>query len=145
MRPIYRPDPILPVQNMQTYEIVSPVQTHTRVATCQEVDCPNRANGWATVVDVSTDLGTRQANWIRLQSGRFYNSEQVADIVKFIFAAGQNCFAEHRILLDRPELYIKRGGDWRARTSDPINMRVEDWLDDFAETQDTIADRQRKG
>lgn len=145
MRPVYRPDPILPVQAMETYEVVSPVQTHTRPARCHDVDCPNYINGWATVVDVGTDLGRRQADWIRLHSARHYNSEQVGDTVRFVFAAGQTCFADHRVPLDRPALYVKRGGDWRARTSEPVQMRAVDWVDDFANHQELIADRQRQG
>lgn len=145
MRPLIRPDPIIPVQGMQTYEIVSPIQTHTRPASCAEVDCPNRANGWATAVDVSTELGGRQANYIRLHAGRAFTVTQTGDVVRFEFPPGQECFAEHRVPLGRPELFLKRGGDWRARTFDPITMRSVDWVDDFATHQQSIADRQQRG
>lgn len=147
MRPLMRPDPILPVQGMETYEIISPVQTHTRPATCAEVDCPAHLNGWITKIDSATELGRKQLNYIRLHSGReFADVTPIGTtVVELLFNAGQECFAEHRVPLDRPALFLKRGGDWRARTYEPIRMRSVDWVDDFANHQESIVDRQRRG
>lgn len=52
-------------QNLTTYQVTSPRATHTRPGTCEEAGCGNLAFGWVTVVDESTDLGQRQAAYIR--------------------------------------------------------------------------------
>lgn len=141
----FRVQPKLPVHVYDTYMIHSPVSTHTRPATCAEVDCVAARDGWITKIDVSTQLGAQQANYIRLKSGRHFTYTQVGSIVSFVFPAGQRCFADHRIKLERPELFIKRGGDWRQQTSDPIRMRAVDWVDDFANHQADLAEHVKRG
>lgn len=144
MRPLMRPDPILPVQGMETYEIISPIQTHTRPATCEEVGCEPFLNGWMTTLSRA-----KQSVLIRVvrASGRPFTEATDGDTVTFVFEPGTPCFkaAEHRLPLDRPALFLKRGGDWRARTYEPIRMRSVDWVDDFANHQESIVDRQRRG
>lgn len=141
----FRLPPKLPVQAYQTYQIWSPVQTHTRRATCAEVECPASLKGWTTVIDVATPLGARQANYIRLASGRHFTATEAGTLVTFTFPAGQRCFAEHRVRLDRPELFLRRGGDWRAQTSEPVHLRAIDWIDDFANHQIGLAERIKRG
>lgn len=140
----FRLDPKMPVHAYQTYGITRPPGTHSRRATCAEVDCVASARGWSTKVDVSTDLGRRQANYIRLASGRSYTHSQKGTVVTFMFAAGQRCFAEHRVNVERPSLFLKRGGDWRAGW-DAVQMRDVDWVDDFANHQQDIAERIERG
>lgn len=144
-RPIFRPDPILPVGAMQTYAIIKQPGTHTRAASCGEIGCAAFSTGWKTRVDVSTPLGAGQANYIRLHSGRHFTVVEDGNLVTFSFPAGQKCFAEHQVSLEREPFYVKHGGDWRGRTSGPLKMRSIDWVDDFANHQSDLADRKEKG
>lgn len=140
-----RHTPKLPVQAYETYQAVRPRTTHTRKATCAEVDCEANKIGWKTVIDTSTELGRRQANYIRLKAGRAHTIRTVGDRVTFYFPAGQTCFREHRVNVDKPTIYLKRGGDWRGHTSAPSLMRPEDWVDDFATHQQDLADKRQQG
>lgn len=139
MRPLFRPDPKGPVQAYQTYEATA----QSRPATCRDVQCEAREKGWQTVVDVGNPLGGRQANYIRLRSGRRFTVEQVGDRVTFTFPGGQDCFRQHT--LPAGALYVKRGGDWRATTSPARPMREADWIDDQQETYDKIRTLQQRG
>lgn len=146
-RPLHRIAPALPVGAMKTFSVSAPLSTHTRRATCAEVDCGAWRNGWKTVIDLGTPLGGQQANYIRLHSGRSFVATERAGLVEFVFAAGQVCFAEHRVPLDRPEVYVVRDGDWRGN---PTGMRrthanAVDWVDEFANHQDKLADRLGRG
>lgn len=135
----------LPVTGYVTYRSAKPVKTHTREATCQEVDCQAYARGWKTHVDVRLPLGQRQVKYLRMHSGRKFTVSGVEPLLTFHFPAGQQCFAQHRVSNDRPPLYVKQGGDWRARTSEPVRMREIDWVDDFATHQQDLADKKLKG
>lgn len=141
----FRIEPKMPVGAYQTYQSVRPRATHSRPATCRDVDCQASLKGWRTKVDVSSPLGRKQAEYIRLKSGRSFSIMEAGDLVTFTFPPGQRCFAEHRINIERPTLYVKQGGDWRARTSEPVRMRDVDWIDDFANHQSGIADRIERG
>lgn len=144
-----RMPPNMAAHEYQTYEIASPRATHHRSASCAEVDCPNRIHGWKTVLDVSKADHARVANWIRLQSGRFYTIEQPKNstIVTFIFPSGQNCFIPHTVPLQRPELFLVKGGDWRGNPMKlpVVQHRPEDWVDDFANHQDKLATLIQRG
>ena len=101
------------------------------------------------MIDTSTELGARQANYIRLHSGRHHTAAPAPgapDLVTFTFPAGQRCFQEHRVLLERdPRCYV-RGGDWRGQTSTPrVHARPVDWVDDFAEHQDKLKSEIERG
>lgn len=142
-----RPEPAMPVQAYQTYQAVRPTATHSRPATCKEVECRAHANGWKTTVDVSTPTGRRQANYIRMQSGRSFTAEQPGGgtLVTFTFPAGQRCFAEHRVNIERPTLYLRRGGDWRGTTFEAVRLKEADWVDDFANHQIKLAETMERG
>jgi hypothetical protein len=139
VRPLFRPDPVGPVQAYQTYEATA----RTKPATCRDVRCEAMANGWKSVIDVGTDLGKRRANYIRLMSGRAFTFTQDGDQVTFVFAPGQQCFRGHTLPVGA--LYIKRGGDWRATTSAAVPMREIDWIDDQANTFDSIRTKVQRG
>lgn len=145
MRPVFRPDPVLPVQAMQTYGFVAEPGVHTRSATCAEVGCKAMQNGWRTTVDLSTPLGGKQANYIRLKSGRTFTVQETGNLVAFTFAAGQRCFADHQIRTDKDPTYYKVGGDWREQLGKPVIMRGVDWVDDFANHQQNVADKKKEG
>lgn len=151
-----RIEPKLPVQAMETYAIKAPLATHFRKAMCKEVECQAYQEGWLTLIDESSQLGLEQASYLRYDSGRHFKemrSEEAGDMLKrsdipggltaFFFFPGQEAFPspehEHQIRLDRPEIFLKVGGDWRGYTTVPKQMRVDDWVDSFEEHQDTLA------
>jgi hypothetical protein len=144
---VNRVDPSGPSAAYRTYGAVVPRQTHTRAATCAEVECDAMAHGWITTVDVATPLGQRQANYIRLKSGRHFTATAMHNLVSFTFPAGQTCFAEHRVPLERPPVLYTRPGDWRS--PDNFNTRrivgPSQWTDTICESFDDFADRMKRG
>ena len=149
MRPINRIEPNLPAQAYRTYEIAAPRSTHWRDATCDEVGCHHHQYGWRTVVDETTTLGQRQAHYIRAESRRrFGEHRDEAGLTVFEFAPGQPCFAKHRTRVERPELYLVTGGDWRGNplgTPTRRHTRPELWVEDFQENQDALITRIERG
>lgn len=145
-----RPEPNLPAGAYQSYEIKAPKATHWRKATCQEIGCEPYLHGWRTVVDERTEQGMAQAYYIRKQSARRAAEERNEHgQTVFTFEAGQACFASgddtHRIQIRR-ELYLVRGGDWRANTGlITRHSGARDWVDDFGEHQDNLAAQIQKG
>jgi hypothetical protein len=144
---LFRIEPKGPADMYKTYQVLQPPATHTRKASCAEVNCPRRNVGWRSVVDVSTVAGARQAGWIRMKSGRSYTHTQAGSVVTFTFAAGQNCFGQHRVPLHREPLLRVAGGDWRGnpRGTPTRVLRPADWVDDFGTHQLSLADEQKKG
>jgi hypothetical protein len=131
----------------KTYEVRSPLATHFRPATCAEVNCPQYVNGWRVRVEALTpDLLHAARN-----SGRKYAEQRVAEGETWlVFEAGQPCFkaAQHRTRTDRPALYLVRDGDWRGNprgTKARLHQRPDNWVDDFAEHQQKLADEIEKG
>jgi hypothetical protein len=139
--------PALPVQAVRSYDVVSPHETHTRKARCQEVECQHYGRGWQTIVDTATPTGRMQANYIRLHSGRKFTYTETGTVVTFTFPAEQQCFSDHRVPLDRPALYVVRDGDWRGNPSGyrRAHRSADDWVDDFATNQERIARLQERG
>ncbi|MCT2591151.1 hypothetical protein LHJ74_14750 [Streptomyces sp. N2-109] len=139
-----RVDPNHPVQAYQTYQIVSPPDRLVRAA-CEQVGCQAWAHGWESVVDEATELGQRQAAHIRQRSQRTYREQRTqAGLTVFRFEPGQRCFAEHST---RPELYAVRDGDHRGNPTGRTrtHSRPADWVEDFGEHQQHIADQHEKG
>lgn len=141
----------LPAHSMKTYGAHQPVQTHTREATCDEVDCVNWREGWIMKVNESDPrLGAQQGQYIRYQSGKAFKTDCTCldcDMHKqegytvFHFYAGQQCFGEHRVSLERPQLFIVRDGDSRGNprgTRPKVHKKAEYWVEDFAEHQEKI-------
>lgn len=135
--------PGLPASDYRTYALLSPRPTHFRSASCAEAECTAMQNGWQSIVDTSTDLGRRQAEYIRTEAGRRYSEHRDEHgRAVFTFEAGQRCFAQHRVSLDRAPLYVVRDGDWRGNprgTAPRIHSSAEDWVDDFATHQDRLS------
>lgn len=141
---MFRIQPAAPANAYQTYAIRSP-HDRTVKAACEVVRCEAWLNGWETQVDESTDLGRAQADYIRRQSGRTFREQHTeAGLTVFRFESRQRCFADHKT---RPESYSVRLGDWRATSRGPARMHVSaaDWVEDFGEHQERVADQQRKG
>jgi hypothetical protein len=137
----FRTEPNLPVHAYKTYAITSPISTHYREARCTEAGCLAQRNGWKTVVDESTALGQKQAFYIRSRSGRKYVETRTGGTTEFVFEAGQQCFATHQVPLDRPELYVVRGGDFRGNPTGEVRRfsSPDAFVNDFGEHQDRLA------
>lgn len=145
---VQRVVPGLPAHAVKTYTIAAPPSTHYREASCKEVECAAHAWGWVTNCDVDAPLGAAQANYIRLHSGRRFTFSQAGSLVTFEFPAGQRCFVTHRVPLERPALYVVREGDWRGNPRGaPVrrHRNGDDWVDDFGEHQQRLADRFAQG
>ncbi|MFJ9037479.1 hypothetical protein ACIRF8_12930 [Streptomyces sp. NPDC102406] len=128
----------------QTYSITSPRDTSVAAA-CQQVGCAAWLHGWESKVDERTELGARQAQYIRTQSRRTFREQRTeAGLTVFRFASGQRCFAEHRT---RPEVYVVRDGDWRGNPTGKTrtHTRPQDWVEDFGEHQLRLVDQQKEG
>ncbi|HZO70057.1 MAG TPA: hypothetical protein VFB74_34105 [Kribbellaceae bacterium] len=147
MQPINRAQPVLPVTAMKTYQILAPVETHWRQVPCTADNCPNHVHGWRSYVDESTELGRRQAHYVRTESGRECTGwRNEHGITEFTFPAGQQCFDVHRERVERPEHFLVRAGDHRSSLE--ILRRhasADDWVDDFANHQIEIAERVNRG
>lgn len=144
-----RIEPQLPAAAYKTYQIISPKSTHFRPATCAEIDCDMYRYGWKSIIDESTELGKQQAHFIRYDSRRSFTTEKLPNgLTTFTFEAGQQCFQQHQVRLDRPEIYVVRDGDFRGnpRGTEPrIHKNAADWQDDFANHQDKLASQIREG
>lgn len=142
---VMRIDPQLPAHAMKTYEITVPrTADYWRVVSCADADCPQHQHGWVTRLDETTTLGQQQAAYIRSTAGRRYIEARTPEgLTEFRFGAGQACFATHRTRIDRPELYLVRGGDFRGNPTGEFrqHVRPDDWVEDFALHQDRIADQ----
>lgn len=162
---LFRIRPKLSIDAYKTYELRAPVATHFRVGRCEEVEavcsqtnevgepscfeshCPQHAHGWRTLVDVSTELGRRQAAYIGKSSDRHYALAVDGDLHTYTFPAGQQCFATHQVPLGRDPILIVRDGDWRGNPTGRTrtHVRPADWTEDFAEHQQELADEIAKG
>lgn len=131
-----------PSRAMQTFQIIAPKETHTRVATCEEVECRAYLNGWKMQIDLGTELGQRQAHYIKYSSGRAYTVEsQREGLVTLLFKPDQPCFTEHRVRLARPEIFRVKGGDYRGnplKTPTRTHKKPEHWVEEFAINQDRL-------
>lgn len=143
--PLNRIPPNLPAGAYQTFAIKAPVSTHFRPATCAEVECPNYLHGWRVRVEALTPELLHTAK----TSGRRYVEQPIAQGETWlVFEAGQPCFraSQHRARLDRPELYLVRGGDWRQSFGQTRqHTRPEHWVEEFAENQQRLVDAKARG
>lgn len=133
----------------QTFQIVAPKDTHTVPASCEDVECDQYARGWMMKLDVTTELGQRQAYYIKNHSGRAYKVTSLVDgLATYEFRSGQRCFQEHRKAIERDPLFRVRGGDRRGnplRVPTRTHKKAEFWVEEFATNQDRIAEAQKKG
>lgn len=143
----FRIEPIAPAEAYQTYSLKRIPGVHTRPARCEEVDCLAYQQGWLTKIDISTDLGQRQAAYIRTKSGRAFTTWQDDTLITFTFYPGQQCFAQHQLALERDPLFLVRGGDHRGN---PTGMqrrhtRGEDWVEDMTEHLGKVQQDKERG
>ena len=149
---IRKPNRIAPAvgaEHMQTFAIQAPTETHWRRATCEEVACDQAARGWRMVLDLQTEMGMRQARYIKHHSGRRYEiAEQRDGLVTLVFAGGQECFQEHRVRIDRPEKYLVKGGDFRGNPRGQktrVHTKPEFWIEEFQENSDQLNQLKERG
>lgn len=123
---------------MEHFGLARPLATHWRRATCAEVDCPHFIWGWETLVDEGTDFGKMQAGYIRHKSGREFKEEVLANgLTRFEFHAGQRCFREHKMPLEREPLLT------RGMASFPVERAK--WINEFNENSFQINQRLKEG
>jgi hypothetical protein len=136
----------LPVSSYKTYAIRSPIQTHYRKATCEEIGCEAFQNGWAYLKEDLTpgDL------YLATHSGKRYREVHIGPGQNYIvFEAGQSCFgaAQHVISLHRPEFYFVGRGHtsvFQARHA-RAHANGDDFVDDFANHQDKLNTTFKRG
>lgn len=130
-RPLNRVTPALPAAQMQTFAFIAPAETHWRKATCAEVECGAYLNGWT----LNTAGLAEQDVHLAKHAGREFVATEGPDGGETLtFAAGQPCFraSAHRLRLDREEIFLKHGGDWRGdpRRERPTTFSGPDaWAD----------------
>lgn len=127
--------------------VIARADDDTRSAGCAEVGCPSLERGWRTFVNVNTPLGRAQARYIEHESGRRYTRDERDGRIVYTFPAGQRCFADHRVPVGRPPLYLvaNRQGDRRRLVRQ--HDEPEHWVEDSAEHLDLLrpAVEARKG
>ncbi|MFF5842114.1 hypothetical protein ACFY74_11675 [Streptomyces massasporeus] len=144
---LFRIEPAMGPEMYKSYAMVSPLSTHTRQATCEEVGCDQYRRGWRVRVESLTPDLLHAAR----TSGRKYTEQSVAEGETYlVFEAGQACFkaSTHRAPIGRQPLYLVRDGDHRGNprgTKARLHQRAEDWVEDFAEHQQALADEIKKG
>lgn len=147
MRPRSGVAPRLHAAQRKTYAILAPQQTHFRRATCAEIACEAYTKGWQLHKEI---LSPELLHTVET-AGRSYTEVPVREGETWlVFPPGQPCFAAaaHRIRLDKPELFVVQGGDFRGN---PLNVRptvhsgADPWVDDFATHQEKLANEGRKG
>lgn len=151
-------DPGGPPAAYRTWSITVP-RDRTVVAACEQVGCEAWLHGWRSTFDErvwcgvqggmrscgsTPPCGRHAADYVRRQSGRTFTERAGPEgLTEFLFDSRQRCFAEHRT---RPEIYVARGGDWRAVTSEPRRYAgPADWVDDFGDHQQRLHDAHERG
>jgi hypothetical protein len=131
-------------ENYKSYMMRAPLRTHWRPASCEEVDCASFLYGFVTTVDLTSDLGQRQYEYLSHDKERSFHMQRVSmEIVKFVYGPGNRCFSsnKHRTAIGRPPRLLVVGGDWRGnpRREKRVHANVDDWVDDARNHQDRIA------
>jgi hypothetical protein len=151
VRVIHQPfviQPAGPPTAYKTYAIHAPLATHWNTVTCADVDCPHYLTGWDSVIDERTDLGGRQAHYIRRESGRKFTEERQPDgLTRFRFEAGQRCFQQHKARNMRDERYVERDGDHRGNPTGRryVHKRPGEWVESFQANQERVKAIQERG
>jgi hypothetical protein len=147
-----RIQPLLPPQHYKTYSARAPLSTHWRPATCEEVDCEDYRYGFVTTIDVGTELGQRQFDFLtKRDKKRSHTRQNVGNgLWKFVYKPGTICmkYQDHRVPIGMPPLLLVVPGDWRGNPMHAPTIRhrsVENWVEDFALHQDRLAETAKRG
>lgn len=147
MRPLNRIEPKVGPEHFKTYRLVAPTRTHRKPATCAQVDCAKRREGFRATFDVSTVAGRAHAMTVE-RSNRRRTFTVSGPLVTYVFPAGQDCFDAHTVPLEREPLYLVQGGDHRGNPRSvrrTTHRNGDDWVSDFGEHQLRIAEQQQRG
>mgnify|MGYP001566119389 CR=1 FL=1 len=107
------------------WRMSSPLSTHWREASCEEVRCPAYVNGWQTILPIGDEGNIR---FIKSLALRYKLEQNDPLLLTFTFERGQECFkgrlGQHRKLLERaPFFTVTRPGEQRSM------MEYERWID----------------
>jgi hypothetical protein len=145
----FRLMPAMRPSDYKTYKILAPRRTHFGPASCEDVECPAYAKGWSTLIDESTELGKKQAHYIRKMSGRgFTESRTSAGLTDFVFRPGQPCFRQHVYRNELPAIFKVEGGDFRGNplgVPSVTHTKPDFWVEDFAEHQENVKSTLERG
>lgn len=133
----------LPVSAVRTYALLPGRVTET--VSCEQAGCEAWRGGFRLITDPSTELGLRQAAYVRGDRTRGHREARRPDgMIEFDFPAGTRCFREHRV---RETRYAVRDGDHRGNPTGwrREHVRAADWVEDFGAHQQRLADRQAEG
>jgi hypothetical protein len=136
-----RIQPAMGPGSYKSYQIAAPVSTHWRDAACEEVGCEKYLNGFALVIDETSALGAFQGDYARHDASRSHcESRDELGMTVFTYPPGTRCFEPHKTRIERPEHFLITGGDWRGnpRGTPAIELRPDQWVDDFACHQDGL-------
>ncbi len=118
----------------KTYSLAQPTATHTRKASCEEVNCAHFLDGWT--------YDTRHLDerlWRAIQqSGKRFRREVLLGVEYLVFYPGQQCFAEHRVPNDREPFYLLTHHARRMNLRTATKFTPDNWVNDFAEHQEII-------
>lgn len=141
-RELNRIPPKLPPRANVTYQLHAPFSTHWRKATCEEFGCLAHRNGWRVNVSALPPQKVHAA----MNSGRRYSVLDLGPGEKYlVFEPGQPCFQSdsHRLRVERPEIFVARGGDYRRYVGSHRQFKgrrgAADWVESFAENQGRLA------
>lgn len=127
-KPLVRWAPKMEPKNYRTFGASSPLKTHYRPATCQEVNCQAYANGWSFDVAVLS----KAAYYKVTHAGKHYRKVTLSPTQQYlVFSPEQPCFDSHVVPLDRPEILYTGRGDWRIFNRN--HARVIKSADEFAD------------
>jgi hypothetical protein len=141
-----RIQPMLDVRQMRTFQVDAPLATHWRRASCAEVDCPDYLNGFVTTVLAGSD----DEDALKASGRKWSSTTANPDgTISYTFEAGTECWSSfrHRVRVREDSLWIVRDGDWRGNPTGRArrHTRPADWVDEFADHQDKLAEAQRRG
>jgi hypothetical protein len=139
-------------QYYKTYRWAAPLETHWRRAHCEEVDCIDFLKGFIMTIDLTTNLGLKQAHYLIKEDKDRHGTVQRTAMyqIKIHYPPGTPCMkrGEHRAPIGRPPLFVVSGGDWRGNprgTPTRRFNRAEDWIDEFANHQIGVAEKVKRG
>lgn len=137
----------LQAHQVKVYGITVPLTGFESIS-CEEAQCQAYRNGWRTaLLEGDGDFGDKSAYEIRHSKYSYIEERREDGFTVFTFAPGQTCFkglagAHKRRKPDAPEFYTVRDGrTGRVRQ----HNRPSDWVDDFANHQDTLVSAIEKG
>lgn len=133
------------------FNIQSPLATHWREATCEEVDCEPYRTGWRLRYDTLTP----ELQYTATHTGRHYTTFTTdfdPDTQEFynppatflVFEAGQPCFnsRHHRLPVGRPEVYRTLNEQDRSTV---LHTSPQSWVDQCGEHVEKIVDIIKRG